>query len=123
MRGAQAKGVGASGLRVAPDAYQSLETRLPLGQVLPGQQVLDLEMKGFTHILRMAAYNTAVALAREVRLSTGYRAAKNETHNLVRQVLTQPGDIDPSVPGHLTITLDPMPTMRETKAWPNFAGA
>ncbi|WP_152426034.1 hypothetical protein [Paeniglutamicibacter gangotriensis] len=96
---------------------------MPLGQVLPGQQVLDLEMKGFTHILRMAAYNTAVALAREVRLSTGYRAAKNETHNLVRQVLTQPGDIDPSVPGHLTITLDPMPTMRETKAWPNFAGA
>lgn len=38
----------------------------------PGKQVLDTQMKMFTHVIRMAAYNTAMTLAREVRTNTGY---------------------------------------------------
>ena len=34
----------------------------------------------------------------------------------MRQILKQSGDIDPTQPGILTITLDPMPTQRETIA-------
>jgi hypothetical protein len=100
----------------AEDAYQQLAARVPLGESRPGAQVLDTEMKRFTHIIRMAAFNTAVALAREIRINTGYKRADREAHNLVRQIFTQPGDIDPSIPGYLTITLDPLPTQRETAA-------
>ena len=39
-----------------------------------------------------------------------------EVLNRVRQILKQPGDIDPTQHGILTITLDPMPTSRETAA-------
>ncbi len=100
----------------AEDAYQQLEARVPLGETLPEAQVLDTEMKRFTHIIRMAAFNTAVTLAREVRTNTGYKRAKREAHNLVRQIFTQSGDIDPTVPGYLDITLDPMPTKAKTAA-------
>ncbi|MBV1781409.1 hypothetical protein KRR55_20120 [Paeniglutamicibacter sp. ABSL32-1] len=100
----------------AEDAYQQLAARVPLGEARPGAQVLDTEMKRFTHIIRMAAFNTAVALAREVRINTGYKRADREAHSLVRKIFTQPGDIDPSLPGYLTITLDPLPTQRETAA-------
>ena len=101
--------------QAAEDAYQSLETRIPLGEARPCQQVLDPEMKRFTHIIRMAAFNTSVALAREVRINTGYKRAEDEAHNLVRRVFMQPGDIDPTIPGYLRITLDPMRTKNETK--------
>ncbi|WP_166789537.1 putative transposase, partial [Cryobacterium sp. TMS1-20-1] len=100
----------------ADDAYRQLPARVPLGQSRPGQQVLDQEMKRFTHIIRMAAFNTAVTLAREVRTNTRFQRADREAHNLVRQILKQPGDIDPTQPGILRITLDPMPTQRETAA-------
>ena len=100
----------------AEDAYRSLDAKIPLGESRPGAQVLDTEMKRFTHILRMSAFNTAVTLAREIRTNTGYKRANRQAHNLVRQILTQPGDIDPTVPGYLSITLDPMPTQRETRA-------
>nr|WP_152426031.1 hypothetical protein [Paeniglutamicibacter gangotriensis] len=103
-------------LNKAEDAHQQLAARAPLGEARPGAQVLDTEMKRFTHIIRMAAFNTAVILAREVRVNTGYKRADREAYNLVRKIFTQQGDIDPSVPGYLTITLDPMPTMRETVA-------
>ena len=100
----------------AEDAYRDLDTRVPLGEARPGAQLLDTEMKRFTHIIRMAAFNTAVTLAREIRTNTGYKRANREAHDLVRQILTQPGDIDPTTPGILAITLDPMPTQRETRA-------
>lgn len=67
-------------------------------------------MKRFTHILRMSVFNTAVTLAREVRTNTGYKRANRQAHNLVRQIFVQPGDIDPTIAGFLTISLDPMPT-------------
>lgn len=106
----------AAAAAAADDAYRQLPARVPLGQSRPGQQVLDQEMKRFTHIIRMAAFNTAVTLAREIRTNTGFQRADREAHNLVWQILKQPGDIDPTVPGILTITLDPMPTQRETTA-------
>lgn len=43
-------------------------------------------------------------------------AQRDEAHTLARQVLTHPGDIDPRTPGVLTITLNPMPTTRQTRA-------
>lgn len=87
-----------------------------LGEAKPGAQLLATERKRFTHTIRMIAFNTAVALAREIQTNTGYKRANREAHDLVRQILTQPGDIDPTVPGFLSITLDPMPTGRETRA-------
>jgi hypothetical protein len=100
----------------AEDTYRQLPARVPLGQSRPRQQVLDQEMKRFTHIIQMAAFNTAVTLAREIPTHTTYQRADREAHNLVRQILKQPGDIDPSTPGYLDITVDPPPTQRQTAA-------
>lgn len=97
-------------------AHANLPTRIRLGDLAPGQQVLDTEMKMFTHVIRMASYNTAMVLAREIRTNTGYKRAAKEAHALVRTVLARPGDIDPTIPGVLTIRLDPMPTKSETSA-------
>ncbi|MBE4717293.1 putative transposase, partial [Pseudarthrobacter sp. AB1] len=55
-------------------------------------------------------------LAREIRTNTGYKRGADEAHALIRQAFSQPGDIDPTVPGHLTITLDPLPTKAKTNA-------
>jgi hypothetical protein len=89
--------------------------RLPLGQVNPGQQVLDIQTKLISHAIRIAAFNTATALARDVRVHTGYARANHEAHTLVRQALTGSGDIDPS-DVTLTVRLDPLPTQRAPTA-------
>ncbi|WP_146070664.1 putative transposase [Cryobacterium sp. M91] len=100
----------------ADDAYRELSARVPLGESWPGQQVLDQEMKRLTHTIRMAAFNTAVTFAREIHTNTGFQRADRDAHNLVRQILKQPGDIDSTQPGILISTLNPMPTQRGTAA-------
>jgi transposase-like protein len=102
-------------LEQAKTAHRDTPARLPLGQVRPGQQILDTETKLVTHAIRMAAYNTQAALARTVRTATGYAKADDEAHALIRAALARPGDIDPRG-GILHIRLDPLPTRRETAA-------
>jgi hypothetical protein len=96
-------------------AHRAVPARLPLGQVNPGQQVLDIQTKLISHAIRIAAFNTATALARAVRVHTGYARANHEAHTLIRQALTGSGDIDPGN-GTLTVRLDPLPTQRATTA-------
>ncbi|MDQ6740980.1 MAG: hypothetical protein M3021_11665, partial [Actinomycetota bacterium] len=60
-----------------------------------------------SHAIRIAAFNTASTLAREIRTNTGYARADDEAHALIRQALTNSGDIDPGRDGYLTIRLDP----------------
>ena len=102
-------------LDTAQAAHRGVPTRLPLAQVNPGQQVLDVQTKLITHAIRIAAFNTATALARAIRVHTGYARANDEAHALVRQALTGSGDIDPGH-GVLTVRLDPLPTGRATAA-------
>jgi hypothetical protein len=103
-------------LDTAQEAHRQVPARLPLGQVNPGQQVLDVQTKLITHAIRIAAFNTATALARATRIHTGYARANHEAHALmVRQALTGSGDIDPG-DGTLTVRLDPLPTGRATTA-------
>jgi hypothetical protein len=102
-------------LDTAQGAHRVVPARLPLGQVNPGQQVLDIQTKLISHAIRIAAFNTATALARGVRVHTGYARANHEAHTLVRQALTGSGDIDPG-DGTLTVRLDPLPTQRATTA-------
>jgi hypothetical protein len=102
-------------LDTAQATHQSIPARLPLAQVNPGQQVLDTQTKLITHAIRMAAFNIDTALARAVRVYTGYARADDEAHTLARQALTGSGDIDPQE-GALTVRLDPMPTQRATTA-------
>ena len=65
---------------------------------------------------RIAAFNTATALTRAVRVHTGYARANHEAHALVRQApQTGSGDLDPR-DGVLTVRLDPLPTRRATTA-------
>src|SRR5664280_1465211 len=104
-----------SNLDATQGAHRAIPARLPLGQVNPGQQVLDIQTKLITHAIRIAAFNTATALARDVRIHTGYARANREAHTLIRQALTGSGDIDPH-DGVLTLRLDPLPTRRATKA-------
>ncbi len=99
----------------AQATHRTVPARLPLAQVNPGQQVLDVQTKLITHAIRIAAFNTATALARDVRVHTGYARANHEAHTLVRQALTGSGDIDPG-DGTLTVRLDPLPTQRATAA-------
>ncbi|HYO85138.1 MAG TPA: helix-turn-helix domain-containing protein [Dermatophilaceae bacterium] len=104
-------------LDAAQATHRGIPARLPLAEVNPGQQVLEVETKLITHAVKIAAFNTATALARDLRIHTGYARADDEAHTLARQVLTHSGDIDPN-PDHgvLTIRLDPMPTSRATAA-------
>ena len=102
-------------LDTAQHAHRAAAARLPLAQVNPGQQVLDIQTKLISHAIRIAAFNTATALARDVRVHTGYARANHEAHTLIRQALTGSGDIDPGN-GTLTVRLDPLPTGRATAA-------
>ena len=102
-------------LDAAQGAHRAVPARLLLGQVNPGQQVLDVQTKLISHAIRIAAFNTATTLARAIRVHTGYARANDEAHALVRQALTGSGDIDPG-DGTLTIRLDPLPTRRATAA-------
>jgi len=104
-----------SNLDAAQATHRAAAARLPLAQVNPGQQVLDIQTKLISHAIRIAAFNTATTLARDVRVHTGYARANHEAHTLVRQALTGSGDIDPR-DGVLTIRLDPLPTQRATTA-------
>ncbi|WP_146321532.1 putative transposase [Leekyejoonella antrihumi] len=104
-------------LTAAEAVHQDTPTRLPLREVNPGQQVLETQTKLLTHAIKIAAFNTTTALARDLRIHTGYAKAGNEAHTLIRQVLTHSGNIDPDLEGRtLTIRLDPMPTRRATSA-------
>lgn len=103
-------------LGAARDHHQTLPSRVPLRDLAPDQQVLDTEVKLLHHAIRMAAYTTITALARDIRTNTTYARADDEAHTLVRMVLNHPGDIDPRTPGVLTITLNPMPNRRQTRA-------
>jgi transposase len=102
-------------LDTAQETHRAIPARLPLGQVNPGQQVLDTQTKLITHAIRIAAFNTATTLARAIRVHTGYARANDEAHALIRQALTGSGDIDPG-DGVLTVRLDPLPTKRATTA-------
>jgi len=104
-----------SNLDATQGAHRAIPARLPLGQVNPDQQVLDIQTKLISHAIRIAAFNTATALARDVRVHTNYARANHEAHALVRQALTGSGDIDPGN-GTLTVRLDPLPTQRATTA-------
>ena len=87
-----------------------------MAQVNPGQQDLDVQTTLISHAIRIAAFDTAApALARDVRVHTGYARANHEAHALIRQALTGSGDIDPH-DGTLAIRLDPLPTQRATAA-------
>jgi len=107
------------------DAEQALEraqqvntgtpARLPLSQVNPGQQVLEVDTKLLTHAIRIAAFNTITTLARDLRLHTRYARTPDKAHTLIRQALQASGDIIPT-PTTLTIRLDPLPTRRATTA-------
>jgi hypothetical protein len=99
----------------AQATHRSIPTRLPLDQINPGQQVLNIQTKLITHAIRMTAFNIDTTLARGVRVYTGYARANHEAHNLVRQALTGSGDIDPH-DGFLTVRLDRLPTKRATTA-------
>ena len=61
--------------------------------------MLDTEMKRFTHNIRMAAFDTVVALAGEIRANTGHKRSNRDASNLVTQILTQQGNIDQYVLG------------------------
>ncbi|MDQ0277764.1 transposase [Arthrobacter silviterrae] len=103
-------------LAAAENVHKSIPAKVRLGDLNPGQQVLNTEVKLIHHGIRMAAYNTAMTIAREIRTNTGYRRANQEAHALMRQAFNQPGDIDTSEPGHLVIRLDPLPTKAKTAA-------
>ena len=102
-------------LDTAQAAHRAIPTRLPLAEVNPGQQVLDIQTKLITHAIRMTAFNIMNDLARAVRVYTGYARADDEAHTLARQALTGSGDIDPR-DGFLTVRLDPLPTRRASSA-------
>ena len=100
----------------AEKAHKRIPAKIMLGKLSPGQQVLDTEVKLIHTGIRMAAYNTAMTIAREIRTNTGYAKASNEAHALMRQAFGQSGDIAPTVQGFLTIRLAPLPTPAKTDA-------
>jgi len=109
--------VAQAALHAAVQAHKAIPARLPLAQVNPGQQVLDTETKLIHHAIRMAAFNTAQALARTIATATGYARADDEAHTLIRTALAGTGDIIPDHDtGTLHIRLDPLSAPRHTAA-------
>lgn len=100
----------------AEAAYKMTPARLSLAKLSSDQHAHATQMELITHALRMAAYNTASTLAREIRTNTGYVRGIQEAHTLARQVLSRSGDIDTSDPRYLTVRLDPprTPQVAET---------
>ena len=70
-----------SNLDTAQAAHRAIPARRPLAQVNPSQQVLDVLTKLISHAIRITAFNTATALARDVRVHTGYARANDEAHS------------------------------------------
>ncbi|MHA7178299.1 putative transposase [Arthrobacter sp. Sr24] len=105
-----------SALVAAEKIHQGIPAKVRLGDLNPGQQVLDTEVKLIHTGIRMAAFNTAMTIAREIRTNTSYKRANQEAHTLMRQIFNQSGDIDITTPGYLTISLDPLPTKAKTVA-------
>lgn len=104
-------------LAAARARHRQIPVRVRLGDLAPDQQVLDVETKLIHHAIKIAAFNTSTAIARDIRLHTGYARAEQEAYTLTRQILMQTGDILPDQhAGTLTVRLDPMPTARETAA-------
>jgi hypothetical protein len=101
-------------LDAAQATHRAIPARLPLGQVNPGQQVLDIQTKLITHAIRIAAFNTATTQARAIRVHTGYARANHEAHTLIAKP-SPAAEIDPH-DGVLTVRLDPLPTRRATTA-------
>jgi hypothetical protein len=101
-------------LDTAKAAHRAVPARFPLGQVTPGQQVLDVRTKLITHAIRIAAFNTATALA-QPWASTPVTPARTTEPTPWFADLTGNGDIDPGNgdidPGNgvLTVRLDPCP--------------
>lgn len=58
LRGAEAE------LTTAQAAHKELPVRVRLGDLHPGQQVLDTQTKLVHHCIRIAAFNTATTIAR-----------------------------------------------------------
>ena len=102
-------------LATAQETNKATPARLPLAQVNPGQQILETETKLLTHAVKIAAFRTMTALARDIRLNTTYTRTGDKAHTLARQILTHTGDIHPHG-NTLTISLDPLPTARATRA-------
>lgn len=67
-------------LDTAIAAHQAIPARLPLAQLHPGQQVLDIETKLIHHAIRIAAFNTAQSLARAILTTTDYTRGDDEAH-------------------------------------------
>ncbi len=74
-----------SNLDTAQATHRAASARLPLAQVNPDQQVLDIQTKLFSHAIRNAAFNTATAPARDVRVYR-YAHANHEAHTLAHQL-------------------------------------
>jgi len=100
-------------LDAAEQAAAAIPARVPLGTLAPDMARLDAETKQITHAIRMAAYNAETALARA--LDGHYARAGDEAYALIREALTDSGDI---IPGHgeLLIQLDPLTAPRRTQA-------
>lgn len=96
--------------------HKAIPAKLRLGELNPGQQILDTEVKLIHTGIRTAAYNTAMTTAREIRTNTGYQRANHEAHTLMHQMFNQTGDINTTESGHLTIILDPLLTTAKTTA-------
>jgi hypothetical protein len=80
--------VAKADLDAAQETHRQVAARLPPAQVDPGQHVLDVQTKLTAHAIRIAAFNTAIALARAIRVHTGYARANDDAHALLRQALT-----------------------------------
>jgi len=106
-----------STLNAALAAHKEIPARLPLAEVNPGQQVLNTETKLIHHAIRIAAFNTAQALARAIVTDAGHTRAGHEAHTLIRTALAGSGDIIPDRDtATLHIRLDPLSAPRHTAA-------
>jgi hypothetical protein len=100
-------------LEAAEDAAASVPARIRLGEIAPDMVRLEAEVKQITHAIRMAAFNAETALARA--LDGHYARAGDEAYALIREALTDSGDIIPDN-GQLLIRLDPLTAPRRTQA-------
>lgn len=92
---------------------RAIVAKVPLGEVRPNAQRIDVERKRIMDAIRMATYNAESALARMI--SPHYARAEDEARTLLHEIFSAPGDLE--VKGdELHVRINPLASPRRTRA-------
>jgi hypothetical protein len=92
---------------------RAIPAKVPIGEVRPDAQRIDVERKRIHDAVRMATYNAESSLAR--LMAPHYARAEDEARSLLREIYKASGDIE-VVGSELHVRVAPLSAKRRTRA-------